>query len=169
MFTVIAGGLYALIGVAFGLIVADADQNLPFIKHRSALTHGPLLPLLVIAEPLTRPESQYAATGFFLGYAVHLIFDMWPKKWQGIAKIHLIASWRMPPLLSFAWLGLGAFFALVNVSRWGGQQAWWSPSLLALLVAVVFGYKAHSEHKIIMPAITLIGLTLLALGGVHGL
>lgn len=36
----------AWLGACFGLILADADHNVPFIKHRSALTHGVIWPVL---------------------------------------------------------------------------------------------------------------------------
>jgi hypothetical protein len=38
--------LLFLFGAAIALIIPDIDQRLPFLVHRSLLTHGMLLPLL---------------------------------------------------------------------------------------------------------------------------
>jgi len=43
--TLMGYALLAMLGAAFGLIIADIDQNIPFIKHRSAFTHGALWPV----------------------------------------------------------------------------------------------------------------------------
>jgi hypothetical protein len=94
--------ILALLGSAFGLILADIDQNIPFIKHRSIFTHGLLWPLL--AYWVSTWSNQYvlaAMFGFMAGYTIHLVFDMWPQTWHGIALIHVVGSIRLWAILSF--------------------------------------------------------------------
>jgi|SRR5579862_6755720 len=40
--------LWLVVGVAIGVRFADIDQHVPFLVHRSILTHGFLVPLLLL-------------------------------------------------------------------------------------------------------------------------
>ncbi|MCL4295246.1 MAG: hypothetical protein KJ077_05940 [Anaerolineae bacterium] len=101
--------LLGIFGAMLGLTFADIDLAPPLpLKHRSAWTHGPLVPvgigLLVTAYPSTWPF----AVGFLATYAMHLVADMFPGSWRGSALINLYPiHGSLPPLLSFVWLAGG--------------------------------------------------------------
>jgi hypothetical protein len=150
--------LLALLGAAFGLILADIDQNIPFIKHRSALTHGALWPLLALfLAQAVNPYIIAALFGFMSGYAVHLLFDMFPKQWHGIANIHVIGHIRLWPVLSFIWLFGGVLAAIYAISQWA--DVW----LCGIALGLCFMYKAKSEDNVIMP----LGFIFLVVAGVQ--
>ena len=100
-------------GAAIGYTFADVDLAPPLMmKHRSFWSHGPLVPVLVW---FFAPGGYWAF--FFLGflpfYALHLLKDMFPKKWAGGALIKLYPiRGHLPPWMSFAWLALGASVAV---------------------------------------------------------
>jgi uncharacterized protein YjeT (DUF2065 family) len=108
----IAGAV--ILGGFIGSSFADIDLAPPLpVRHRSAWTHGVLVPLAIryMVEPNT--SIFWFALGFLPAYAVHLVYDMFPKKWKAGAKISWfpLGKWRMPALLSFIWLGIGAIVA----------------------------------------------------------
>jgi hypothetical protein len=155
-------GLYALLamlGAAFGLILADIDQNIPFIKHRSIFTHGVLWPLVAyyLAE-IANPYVLAATFGFLSGYAVHLVFDMWPQSWHGIALIHVVGHIRLWAILSFIWLGLGVVAAMYVMSLLAAK---W---LVGLALFVCFAYKSKYEQRLIFPLLT---ICLISAGGLY--
>jgi len=149
-----AYAVLAAFGSAFGLILADADQNVPFIKHRSMFTHGVLWPILAyfVSKGVNdQPFILAALFGFLAGYAIHLLFDMFPQSWHGIALIHLFGSYRMWPTVSFLWLFAGVEASIWVLSQWAGD---WRIAGAAL--AACFVYKSKYEHKLIMPLLSLV-------------
>lgn len=148
--------LAILVGSAFGIRIADIDQNLPYIKHRSFLTHGPLMALFVLNEPFDSPVTSHFFVGFFVAYAIHLNFDMWPEQWHGIAKIHIINKWRLGALLSFAWLAVGVVASLL-VSAYAviGLDSWFGLWVVPTLAIYLFVQKIGKE-RVVMPALSLI-------------
>jgi len=152
----------AMFGGAFGLVMADIDQNLPFIKHRSIFTHGILWPLILFNEPIDTPYVRWVVVGFFSAYAVHLVYDMYPRKWVGIAKIHVLGKWRLNGLLSWLWLGAGALASLMLVSHLLSSIEQ-SSIIIMVLVAFLFFRQQKSEEKILLPALTLGGLVTISM------
>lgn len=154
-----------LVGASFGLIIADADQNLPVIKHRSILTHGPLWPMFMGREPISDPIAAHFMIGFFIGYALHLNFDMFPKQWVGIAKIHLYGKVRLNGILSFLWLAAGAISSLwLAASLISQADTYWGLWGGPLLIASLFIHKIKkSDEKVVGPAFSLI-LMMIGLG-----
>ena len=91
--------------VYIGLKFPDVDQRVGFLLHRSIITHGPLLPLLVLAFSLgDNPVQRRLGAGIGIGFAVHMAFDLFPRGWQGYALISLPAYGWTPPLFSWIWL-----------------------------------------------------------------
>ena len=111
--------LLAIAGAILGLTPADIDLAPPIpLKHRSAWTHGPVIP--AGALPLVRayPGAWSFAAAFLATYALHLVMDMFPGKWRGSALINLYPiHYSLPPLLSFLYLLAGALTSL-----WVGSQ-----------------------------------------------
>lgn len=135
---VITAILLFFIGCCLGLKAPDMDLWLrwsPLIVHRSLLTHGCLLPLLLYArlgrnaktEPcgwagsLLEADETAAARCFVMGFclalAVHLCFDLVPRGWSGFAQIYAPFFGFVGTLLSFIWLLMGAFVSLYLACR----------------------------------------------------
>ena len=112
----LAGALGAVIGGTF----ADIDLAPPIpLRHRSAWTHGPIIPLLLYGTVATVPYILFFAVGFLPAYILHLLADMLPKKWRGGALVswYPLGAWRMPAVLSLAWLAMGVGVA---------GRVWWT-------------------------------------------
>lgn len=116
------------IGAAIGIKFADIDLalSLPF-RHRSVWTHGPLITWILIALLARYAWVYWFAVGFLPANAIHLIADMFPRNWRGGAMIKLHPIRReLAPVLSFAWLGFGAYISThhwlqITSHLWG----WW--------------------------------------------
>lgn len=118
---------WAIIGAVVGLTAADIDLAPPLpLKHRSAWTHGPVVPalmlLLVQAYPITWPF----VASFLATYALHLVMDMFPRKWKGSSLINLYpVRLSLPPLASFFYLLLGVAVSVwVAVDKIMGWPLW---------------------------------------------
>ena len=121
------------IGAAFGVFFPDFDQTFlkinSIIQHRSIITHSCLLGLIFLWLS-KRDQSElfrFFAVGIFIGIAVHLSFDLFPRRWWGGALIYipLIGNLRslpfdgdlLPPLFSSLWILGNIWFCLVQVYR----------------------------------------------------
>lgn len=148
---IITNVVLGLLGASFGLVIADIDQNIPYIKHRSFLTHGLFVPLYIFYQ-----TDNYFNFGFLAGYAVHLVYDMWPREWVGIAKIHVISHYRLWGVVSFVWLGATVMSAIWVMTKMAHVN------IVVISLLACFVYKSKSEEKIIMAGVTLVCLTILS-------
>ena len=116
----VLNSLVALLAFVVGGKFADVDLAPVFpLRHRSAWTHGPLVPALVWWVSTLHPLGWYVAVGFLPAYALHLLADLWPKAWVGSALIKLYPlPLSFNPALSFLWIALGV------VAAW---WVWWYP------------------------------------------
>jgi hypothetical protein len=138
-------------GIAAGLPLPDLDQHLPFLLHRSILTHGFLLPLLlfVLARRSKVSWPRLFVCGLSGAVAVHLGFDLFPQGWTGFALISLPFAGRTSPVFSWLWIALsivvclGILLALL-------RRAWEAAVGLAGL-AVTFAVYAVTQHVAIWP------------------
>lgn len=99
-----------IIGAIVGLTFADIDLAPPIpIRHRSAWTHGPLVPLVLMLLARQHDLVFVFTLGFLPAYVIHLLADMLPKRWHGGALIstYPVTGWRMPAVLSLLWLAAG--------------------------------------------------------------
>lgn len=102
-----------LLGAIIGATFADIDLAPPLpLRHRSAWTHGPPIPLALWLALPQHHLIHWFAIGFLPAYALHLLGDCFPKRWHGGAKISLypLGGWRMPAALSMLYLlaGIGS-------------------------------------------------------------
>ncbi|RLC83719.1 MAG: hypothetical protein DRJ03_16340 [Chloroflexi bacterium] len=107
-------GVVFVLGFSIGGTFSDIDLAPPLpIRHRSAWTHGPFIPLALWAASSGGLWWAYFALGFLPAYAIHLIYDMFPKKWTGGARVswYPLTGWRMGGLLSFLFLAGSAALA----------------------------------------------------------
>ncbi|HZP84501.1 MAG TPA: hypothetical protein VFB21_22895 [Chthonomonadaceae bacterium] len=108
---------WLLVGTAAGLKFADIDQSLPFLTHRSILTHSCLLALILFwgaqkQSGQRRTAGRLTAIGFSLANAVHLSFDLFPKAWWRHALIHIPGYGWTSPMFSWVWLLASVFLCL---------------------------------------------------------
>jgi hypothetical protein len=98
-----------IFGAILGLTFADIDLAPPLpLKHRSAWTHGPLVPYAAPFLIGLYPALWPFVTCFLVTYGLHLVADMFPRMWSGSALINLYPlHLSLPPLLSFVWLAVG--------------------------------------------------------------
>ncbi len=68
-------------GLALGEWFPDLDQRFHFLTHRSILTHGLIVPLLLysMGSGLKATPLRLFVSGFSLGVAIHLGFDLFPE------------------------------------------------------------------------------------------
>lgn len=81
-----------LITVSFflGIKFPDFDFKLR-LRHRSIITHSPLITILLIALYEVKKDFffKYFIVGFSIAIAVHMLFDLFPYKWHGGALLKI--------------------------------------------------------------------------------
>ena len=95
------------LGLIIGAIFPDIDRYLPFLQHRSLLTHGIFIPVLLFIWVRFRPLLHWVRTlclGFCATLATHLSFDLFPLAWKGFALIHIPGYGRMSAGFSWGWI-----------------------------------------------------------------
>jgi hypothetical protein len=110
---------WLLLGLALGLHFPDIDsrfQLLGLLLHRSILTHGLLLSLLLFWLVRRRRGTMSSLRLFVIGVnlaiAVHLCFDFFPRKWIGFALIHIPLYGWTSSLFSQTWIILSMIVCL---------------------------------------------------------
>lgn len=144
-------------GLGIGATFPDMDRQIPMLVHRSIVTHGLILPILLFVWIRLRPQLQGVRTfsvGLCATVATHLSFDLFPGAWQGFALIHIPGYGRMSAEFSWGWIMismvgcayLAAFYMLSSleiVVSIGGiiltilaeREPWMRP-VIALVVAI---------------------------------
>ena len=162
-------GLLALIaGLAVGDWFPDIDQKTGLLLHRSIVTHGPLVPLIVFAAATGSRSIQirWFALGLTLGVAIHLAFDLFPSSWSGFALISVpnygwTASW-----FSWTWIAISTVACTYLALRL--VRGVLDGSLFMLSLIVAFGYIAVVEGAFWGPIVALTVATSISLTLVVG-
>jgi hypothetical protein len=147
--------LLVLASFAAGIGVPDLDFVLPFVTHRSALTHSvvPVLALLVL-----HPMRGRIACGVALGIGVHLSADSFPNAMTGYATVKLPFAGSIGALWSYVWLGANALVALLM----GGVLALrvlpppWGAAILGAVAVGAVVYLATTDGG--WPVLAIAGL-----------
>ena len=83
---------FLLIVVAFflGIKLPDWDFKLK-LRHRNILTHSPFVTVIFITlyETDTSYFFKYFIVGFSSAIAIHILFDLFPRKWHGGALLKI--------------------------------------------------------------------------------
>ena len=108
-----AGALAA--GAWIGLRFPDVDQRVDFLLHRSFITHGPLLPLLV--RRARRLAFRIFPMFLCRGFMVHLAFDLFPRGWSGYALISIPVYGWLPSVVSVLWIASSALLCAYWAAR----------------------------------------------------
>lgn len=84
------GFLLIIISFFLGIKLPDWDFKLR-LRHRSILTHSPFITIIFIT--LYEIDSTYFFKYFIVGFssamAIHILFDLFPKKWHGGALLKI--------------------------------------------------------------------------------
>lgn len=156
-------GLVVLLGgLAFGNWFPDIDQQTGLLLHRSIVTHGPLVPLIVfgVASGARSNHLRWFALGVTLGVAIHLSFDLFPKGWSGFALISVPSYGWTAPWFSWTWIAFSTVVCIYLALRLvrGGRDS----SLFILSLIFAFGYLALGEDAFWRPALALTLVTALS-------
>jgi hypothetical protein len=102
------------LGLVVGLHFPNIDSRLRWLApswlllHRSILTHGPFVSLLLFRLARKRGDTGQSLRMFAIGatiaLAVHFCFDFFPRGWVGFALIHVPVYGRTSALFSQAWI-----------------------------------------------------------------
>lgn len=74
---------FFIIGLIIGELIPDLDQKTKYLSHRSKLTHLPFIHLILAYEL----NDDAMRGGILMGYIIHIILDLFPKKWKGYSTI----------------------------------------------------------------------------------
>ena len=149
----------------------DTDLKVRFLRHRSVLTHGILVPLMFVAMVgVTRTERvEWFVAGLCTGLAVHLAFDLFPKGWNGYAFISVPGLGVMPASVSIAWMLTSTALCMVGsiqlVQGMFGLYLW-AVSMAAMLLSGVFTQGERLIGPLIVLAVTGSAAVWLREGGV---
>ena len=157
-------GLSALVlGILLGIDYPDIDQKIGFLVHRSILTHSLLLAVIALLWVQVRNEivTRLFVAGLSLSIAIHLSFDMFPKRWIGYALIHIPMYGWTNAVFSWVWLAinvaLGMYLVLALIST--GFEV----MVCLISVSMTFIYYASQESTFWQPLVTMIVAICLAL------
>lgn len=145
-----------VIGLWIGGSMADFDHTLAFLQHRSIVTHGVLIPLLVYALlPKDQEWIRLGLIGVFVGMGAHLSYDLFPRGWGGTyARISVPIYGYLNIALSVIWIGLNVvaslYIALLLVKQ--GYEV----SLAVVGLVLVFMGYAPTENAFWSPLIALV-------------
>jgi len=70
------------------IFLPDIDLSIPFLHHRSMVTHSVLIPLLLMKWKRFK-ISNIVILCLLLGFALHMSADLTPKSWRGYALIYV--------------------------------------------------------------------------------
>jgi len=138
-----------VIGVVVGVYFPDLDQRLPFLLHRSILTHNAFLPLLLglFFHQKKPPALRLLAVGVSEALAVHLAFDLFPIAWSGYALISVPFLGRTSPVFSWLWIALSIVLSLVIVVALVRNGLEMGLAVVGLVAA--FSWYATTQHVFI--------------------
>jgi hypothetical protein len=157
-------GLIGLVaGLAFGNIFPDFDQKTDILLHRSIVTHGPLVPIIVfaIASGIRAVPIRWFALGLALSFAIHLSFDLFLKGWSGFALISVpIYGWTAQ-WFSWTWIALSTFVCTYMALKLIRNVL--DASVFVLSLTGAFVYISMGENSLWRPASALIVITAIAI------
>ena len=149
------------VGAWLGSWFPDIDQKIRYLRHRSVVTHGFLMPAtMLVGLGVTRVDRvDWFIAGFSVGVAVHLAFDLFPESWRGYALITIPGFGAMSKVVAMAWLTISVFVCLSIAVILAPGTAGIICYGVALFLLYAYGVLAQRE-RFVGPM-----LALLALGG----
>ena len=144
------------VGAWLGGWFPDVDLKIRFLRHRSIVTHGFILPaLMLLAVGAARNERMdWFIAGFSAGVAAHLAFDLFPESSRGYALISAPIFGGMSRRASKAWITLSAFACLSASLLLADGPAGAIACAVALAALYIHGVRKQNESAV-GPLITL--------------
>jgi hypothetical protein len=157
----IIGTVLGLFSIFIGIKYPDWDFKLK-LKHRSILTHSPLITVLFIYIYLKKQGGflgfggekevgfRYFIMGFSIGMGIHFLYDLFPKGWKGSALLHIpvlnkkIKKWGSITL--FILFTVISFIIGLRLSRSIEETI-----LFFMLGLLLLGLNKKREGKLIRP------------------
>jgi hypothetical protein len=151
------------IGVIFGLVFPDLDLKLSqlpllgFMLHRSIITHGFVLPLLVFLLVEAKDTVRPFILGLNLSLAAHFCFDLFPNAWLGYSLIYVPFYGRTSPVFSWLWLTTSVLICLYLAIKLVKTK--FDFRLAMMGIAIAFWYNmVNDEFRLAPLAAITIGL-----------
>lgn len=154
-----------LFGLTAGAIFPDFDQRIPFLVHRSMVTHGMLLPLVLFSWSRFRPQLHWVrnlSAGFCATLAVHLSFDLFPWLWKGFALIHIPGYGRSSPEFSWIWITV----SLVVCAYLAASSILSSAEIIVTLIGIGIAIGFAGEQEPWLRPVIALGVAILSAEGV---
>ena len=103
--------LLIFLGYILGINFPDIDHKIKFLGHRSFLTHSPIPTLILyfLGEKSGLSDFNFILIGFSFAVGIHLVFDLFPKKWTGGSIIKPFGG----ILFSKVYIFLGSFLSFL--------------------------------------------------------
>lgn len=149
---IVAVGIF-IVATSVGLFYPDLDLKMPLFKHRSIVTHSPILSIILLYSMKQSDITRFFIVGFTMAVAIHLVFDLYPKAWQGFAMIDVPFYGKLNRIFSKIALNLGVaisggicFYLILEKYE-----------LFLFLFALVFFFFMYSkkEKKVLLPLINI--------------
>lgn len=151
-----------IVGTLIGLQLPDADRVFTlFLVHRSVLTHSFLLPLGLYLIARGREHwLMLGSIGASFAVAVHLAFDLFPRRWVGFAQLYAPLFGRVDTSLSVLWIAV----SIVVCCALGLKLVRDRRDLALSLVAMAWGFVVAAQREAVwfMPLVSLIAAFALA-------
>ncbi|GAK52366.1 hypothetical protein U14_03617 [Candidatus Moduliflexus flocculans] len=152
--------IVGIIGALIGTRFADIDSALPFLTHRSIITHGVIFPLMIwfIAIKYSNTGWRLFAIGFSMAMAVHLCFDLYPRGWAGFALIHVPGIGRLSKELSWSWIACNIIVTQF-LALW---LAWKMRDIILAIVSAGIPFFVHGQKEAFSSPLLTFGVILAA-------
>jgi len=155
------GLVLGLFSVFIGIRYPDWDFKLK-LKHRSILTHSPLITIFFVYIYLNKQGSflglggeretgfRYFIMGFSIGMGIHFLYDLFPRGWKGSALLHIpilnrkIRKWGS--IVLFILFTVTSFVIGIGLSKSIEET-----TLFFILGLLLLGLNRRREGKLIRP------------------
>ena len=128
----------------------DIDLKIRYLRHRSILTHGFIMPalMLLVVGAARNERVDWFIAGFATGVAAHLAFDLFPESWRGYAMISAPIFGSLSRRASKAWIALSAFACLSTSLLLAPGVAGAVACAVALAALYIHGVTAQKESAV---------------------
>ncbi len=156
-------GVMVVFGFLVGAILPDVDHLTSFLTHRSIVTHGAIIPvgLFLFALSSSRPLLRLFLIGLCVALAIHFAFDLFPRRWVGLALIHIPSIGHVSPTWSVVWLATSMVVCLYLAFYL--VQDGFEAMLTGVGLVVGFGYLSATERVFWQALLVLAGGILLVM------
>jgi len=141
------GFLLITVSFLFGIKLPDWDFKLG-LRHRNILTHSPFITIIFIAlyETKTSYFFKYFIVGFSTAIAIHILFDLFPRKWYGGAFNDISCSEEATKLFFTITILVSTFLAIFYMTDIKEYY------FVLLYSVITFIKKRKYENAFIKPA-----------------